>query len=279
MKTTEKVQQTGLPSLLQIRYLMELEKVGWKRGTVMEIAEKCGVSHPAVSRYLKSCCEKGILNEKYEFTTVGKMMLDRYRKLIDETENYLARIGIEEDAQGETLRKLIENLDCATLGKIVRSDRSSVQHVPKPVIWKEESFLDDMLAWGSWPVCIAIYQAGSQIEQLRKRSMADRGFERQAMLRHNKRGSWLELSIRKMNAISRVDHAEMEGKLSSLKYECNRRLHKVEIRGNKVNIPLEACRFIQNNRGMIKGRVAITVTCSVGCVHMPESTALLIFWL
>lgn len=75
MKTTEEVQQTGLPSLLQIRYLMELEKVGWKRGTVMEIAGKCGVSHPAVSRYLKSCCEKGILNEKYEFTTVGKMML------------------------------------------------------------------------------------------------------------------------------------------------------------------------------------------------------------
>ena len=171
MKTTEEVQQTGLPSLLQIRYLMELEKVGWKRGTVMEIAGKCGVSHPAVSRYLKSCCEKGILNEKYEFTTVGKMMLDRYRKLIDETENYLARIGIDEEAQGETLRKLIENLDCATLGKIVRSDRSSVQHVPKPVIWKEESFLDDMLAWGSWPVCIAIYQAGSQIEQLRKLSL------------------------------------------------------------------------------------------------------------
>lgn len=52
-ETTEEVQQTGLPSLLQIRYLMELEKVGWKRGTVMEIAEKCGVSHPAVSRYLK----------------------------------------------------------------------------------------------------------------------------------------------------------------------------------------------------------------------------------
>lgn len=50
------------------------------------------------------------------------MMLDRYRKLIDETENYLARIGIDEEAQGETLRKLIENLDCATLGKIVRSD-------------------------------------------------------------------------------------------------------------------------------------------------------------
>ena len=279
MKMTEEVQRTGLPSLLQIQYLMELEKIGWKRGAVMEIAEKCGVSHPAVSRYLKSCCEKGILNERYEFTVTGKMMLERYRKLLEETEKYLARIGIEEEAQKETLRKLIENLDCATLGRIVRSDRSPLQHTKGPLVWKEESFLDDVLEWGSWPVCITIYQAGSGTEQMRRRSMADRGFERQAILRHNKRGSWLELSIRTMNAMSRVDHAEMEGKLSSLKYECNGRLHRAEIRGNKVNIPLEACRFAQNSRGIIKGRVAITVTCSVGCAHMPESTALLIFWL
>ena len=54
METTKEIQQTGLPSLLQIRYLIELDKIGWKRGTVMEIAEKCGVSHPSVSRYLKS---------------------------------------------------------------------------------------------------------------------------------------------------------------------------------------------------------------------------------
>lgn len=95
----EEVQQTGLPSLLQIRYLMELEKIGWKRGAVMEIAEKCGVSHPAVSRYLKSCCEKGILNEKYEFTASRKIMLDHYRKLLSETEKYLIRIGIEEEGR------------------------------------------------------------------------------------------------------------------------------------------------------------------------------------
>lgn len=218
MKMTEEIQQAGLPSLLQIQYLMELEKIGWKRGAVMEIAEKCGVSHPAVSRYLKSCCEKGILNEKYEFTVSGKMMLERYRKLLGETEKYLTRIGIAQEEQKETLRKLIENLDCATLGRIVRSDRTPIQHTKGPLIWKEETFLDDMLEWGSW----------------------------------------LERSIRTMNAMSRVDHAEMEGKLSSLKYECNGRLHKAEIRGNKVNIPLEACRFAQNSRGIIKGRVMTT---------------------
>ena len=125
MKTTEEVQQTGLPSLLQIRYLMELEKVGWKRGTVMEIAGKCGVSHPAVSRYLKSCCEKGILNEKYEFTTVGKMMLDRYRTLIDETCVLWDTIFISGGRRGYQLELAPDDLVAfcgATVAPITRED-------------------------------------------------------------------------------------------------------------------------------------------------------------
>ena len=39
------------PSMLQIQYLMELEKVGKKRGSVTMIADICGVSHGPVSRF------------------------------------------------------------------------------------------------------------------------------------------------------------------------------------------------------------------------------------
>lgn len=279
METTKEVQQSSLPSLLQIRYLIELDRIGWKRGTVMEIAEKCGVSHPSVSRYLKSCCENGILTKKYEFTQSGSVMLERYKKLLKETEAYLERIGLSEGERQETVKTLVEHIDCATLGRIVRSDSHPQSHTVLPQVWREEPFLDEVLEWGTFPVCITIYQLGSSTGNEWKRSMADRGFERQAMLRHNKRGSWLELSIREMNARSRVDNTDMTGKLSSLKYECDGRLHSAEIRNGKVKIPLEACRFAKNSRGIIKGRVALTVTCSVGCAHMPESTALLIFWL
>ena len=56
------------PSMLQIQYLMELEKVGKKRGSVTMIADICGVSHGPVSRFFKECMERGYLTEKYEFT-------------------------------------------------------------------------------------------------------------------------------------------------------------------------------------------------------------------
>ena len=36
---------------------------------------------------------------------------------------------------------------------------------------------------------------------------------------------------------------------------------------------------MKTRQGNVKGMVSITVTCSVGKAHMPERTALLMFWL
>lgn len=51
----EKENTEGLlhPSMLQIRYLTELAKIGKKRGSVALIADTCGVSHGPVSRFFK----------------------------------------------------------------------------------------------------------------------------------------------------------------------------------------------------------------------------------
>ncbi len=45
-------------TILQIQYLTELEQIEKGRGTIGAIAEKCGVKHPTVSRFFKSCIEK-----------------------------------------------------------------------------------------------------------------------------------------------------------------------------------------------------------------------------
>lgn len=54
-------------------------------------------------------------------------------------------------------------------------------------------------------------------------------------------------------------------------------LRKAEVKDGKVRIPLEACAFYQNVRSKIRGSIPVTLACSVGQVHMPESTALLKF--
>ena len=50
-----------------------------------------------------------------------------------------------------------------------------------------------------------------------------------------------------------------------------------EIKNGKVRIPISAFCFRKFNHGMLQGNLMITVSCSVGEAHMPESTARLIF--
>ena len=71
----------------------------------------------------------------------------------------------------------------------------------------------------------------------------------------------------------------MQGHLASLKYEQGGMMRVAKIKNGKVKIPLEACQFYQNTRGRIYGSVPVPLACSVGQMHMPESTALLRFWL
>ncbi len=105
-----------------------------------------------------------------------------------------------------------------------------------------------------------------------------RDFEAVAMLKSNNRGCYLELSIREMNAHSRMNGQDMSGHLSLLRYVENGNFFEAPIRKGKVTLPLDACHFQKNSRGRVKGSIPITVACSVGEAHMPERTAQLVFW-
>lgn len=266
------------PSLLQITYLTTLEKTEKKRGCVGQVADICGVSHGPVSRFFKECVSYGYLTEQYEFTETGIRALQMYKRILHDTCAYLTRLGISGEEMPEKLRQLVENVDYELLMSITRSDIKVKKDTTNMQI--EEStpwFLENVLEKGNYEVEIALLQVNGSTRPLL--SMAHRGFEHLAMIRHNNRGSWIELTICPVHGISRIDGKNMTGWLSSLKYEKQGQLYEVDLRTDKVRIPLSACRFIKSSHGNIKGMIMITVTCSAGKSHMPESTALLTFWL
>lgn len=265
------------PTMLQLRYLMELEKVGNRRGFVAMIADVCGVNHGSVSRYFKSCCESGYLTKDYEFTDLGSVWLDGYKNLIRDLEEYLRKIGIAEKELQENIRDMIENIDYYTLTSMLRSHEKmrSIRSLEKKEVLSR-NFLEEVLGYGKQMVYFTLFRMDNSENSI---SMANRGFVKPALLRHNKRASWLELSVCDMRAKSRVNGKEMIGHLESLKYEQNGMLHMAEVRDGRFRIPLSACRFHRRQGGEIKGMIPVTATCSVGRTHMPESTALLIFWL
>lgn len=55
MAQGDNFKRENLPTMQQLQYLTELEKLGNRRGNVAMIADICGVHHGSVSRYLKIC--------------------------------------------------------------------------------------------------------------------------------------------------------------------------------------------------------------------------------
>ena len=274
------------PSMLQIQYLLELEKIGKKRGSVAMIADTCGVSHGPVSRFFKECIGRGYLTEKYEFTTEGAHALLTYKKLLRDVRSYLKAMNIPEKEIPEKMRQLIENVDYDLLRTMARNARQTTKYAAEAENEQKKSqegkdsnayFIEKILEKGKFQVGIAIHQISRNSET--RLSMAHQGFEHLAYIRNNTRGSWLELTIREIYGRSRIDGTEMSGHLSSLKYEKQGQLYEAAIKNGKLRIPLSACHFFRGRMGNVKGTVHITVACNVGNAHMPESTAVLTFWM
>ncbi|SCH24269.1 Uncharacterised protein [uncultured Clostridium sp.] len=54
-------------------------------------------------------------------------------------------------------------------------------------------------------------------------------------------------------------------------------LKQAESQDGKIRISMDVCTCEIYDHGIIWGNVSITVSCSVGAAHMPESTARLMF--
>lgn len=108
MEKGENLNRRNLPTLQQLRYLTELEKEDNTRGMIARIAEKCQVSTAPVSRYLKSCCEKGLLTEDYRFTKKGQAWIENYKRILKELPFYFRSIGIPEAQLEANVRDMIE---------------------------------------------------------------------------------------------------------------------------------------------------------------------------
>lgn len=280
MAQGENFKRDNLPTMQQIRYLMELEKLENKRGNVAMISEICGVHHGSVSRYLKISYENGLLTKDYKFTNAGRVWIAKYKKLIYDLEDYFKNVGLAKEEIPAAVKKMIESLDYHVLTSMIRTDQEMRRkHSSNKDKWKTPSknFLSEVLKYGTEPVSFMLFRMDHQKGY--GVSMANRGFERPALLRHNKRGSWIQLTLKEMSAESRMTGEMMTGYMKSLKYEENGVLQQAEIKDGKLRIPLEACHFIKKRGGEVMGMIPVTVTCSVGRNHMPESTAILVFWL
>ena len=277
MEKGEHLKRQNRPTMLQLKYLQGLSRVEKKRGAQGSIAEYYNVNRSTVNRFFKNCIERGILTEALEFTVEGQEWLDRYVRLYENLQKYLEEIGARPEEIEETIDVMVEDIDIHMLELMINA------HAEKKSVYKrKENELDqetqnNLQKCERHPVVFRLYRMNKKPGQSRD-SMAMRGFEETAEIVQDKGESYLELKVKDMSAHSRVSGETMVGKLKTLKYEHDEVLETVEIANNIVRIPMEACKIHKWTGVGTMGVVPVTVTCSVGLVHMPESTALLYFW-
>ena len=277
MEKGEHLKRQNRPTMLQLKYLQGLSRVEKKRGAQGSIAENYNVNRSTVNRFFKNCIERGILTEALEFTVEGQEWLDRYVRLYENLQKYLEEIGARPEEIEETIDVMVEDIDIHMLELMINA------HAEKKSVYKrKENELDqeiqnNLQKCERHPVVFRLYRMNKKPGQSRD-SMAMRGFEETAEIVQDKGESYLELKVKDMSAHSRVSGETMVGKLKTLKYEHDEVLETVDIVNNIVRIPMEACKIHKWTGVGTMGVVPVTVTCSVGLVHMPESTALLYFW-
>lgn len=277
MEKGEHLKRQNMPTMLQLKYLQGLSRVEKKRGAQGSIAEYYNVNRSTVNRFFKNCIERGILTEALEFTVEGQEWLDRYVRLYENLQKYLEEIGARPEEIEETIDVMVEDIDIHMLELMINA------HAEKKSVYKrKENELDqeiqnNLQKCERHPVVFRLYRMNKKPGQSRD-SMAMRGFEETAEIVQDKGESYLELKVKDMSAHSRVSGETMVGKLKTLKYEHDEVLETVDIVNNIVRIPMEACKIHKWTGVGTMGVVPVTVTCSVGLVHMPESTALLYFW-
>ncbi|MFV0529354.1 MAG: hypothetical protein ACK5MN_11640 [Lachnospiraceae bacterium] len=268
---------------LQYQYLLEYENLltEHKKIGLRELGRRVQVSAATLSRFFNYCVVEGILTDKFDLTPYGRLLLDRYRERRRRIAKWLERKGLTHEHAYEQAAQILEYCSEETVSvfsklgefclacELLEQERETVKTF-------DGSHLCSYLAPGEYSVSFTFYRENDQLPG--RISMANNGFVHPARLVCKKRGGYLELNIVTMQAVSRSSKEEMSGRVQSMHYEEGHRMKVMRITDDKVRVPLSIVEvtYIQKS-GLLRGSVPITISCSLGDVHMPESTALLVF--
>lgn len=271
------------PTMRQVAFLQDLTKETKKHGASTKIAKKYNVTTGTVSRFFQLCQKSGYLDENSELTEKGRQWLDYYVELQRSLKEYLRNMGVPEADIPSNATIMAEQMDIHVLTTILLESERKKHHEPENKFHESDIrciSLENCIEKGIYPVEFVVLKYGRNSNIECELSMADRGFEKPGCLVYEDENPYLEIVPCEMQAVSRMDGELKTGHLSGLSYIYDGIVQKADFtEDGKIRIPLSACTCHLRKESRFTCMIPINVTCSVGRVHMPESTALFMFWL
>lgn len=268
------------PEILRLRVLLTFLKEDAETCTVVGIARTLNETKQTISRIIIALEKEGLVdrsdNRHPVLTDAGKRTALMYEERINISLNHLMYEGVNiENAKNDAYRWALYNTD-ETMS-VIRSaeEQYRVKYALREQMHFGGSVLCKKMKDGDYRFPFIIYrehvQNGSNI------SMANAGFEHPCTLSVRNGAGVIQMKAIEMSANSAMTGKLMRGRIKSMKYFDSGSFIGADQSGNVLSFPASALSFVNIGEGtnqVLHGTVCLKMQCSVGVVHMPESTAI-----
>ena len=265
----------------QIQLLLYYLEAEPKKRTVTDSARILGTTKWAVTRALDALEKQDVVerqeNRKTVLTVSGKKLAEKcrhQRKILEQYMQYqdIPPAQLKENAlralsagfSDEFMERLAEQEGRMRLKEIFAGHRDF-----------HGGDICNYLKDGSYYFPFIIYR--EQIKNHNNLSMANRGFENPCELIVKDHEGLVYLAVKTVSAESMSSGKKMEGRVNKMQYLYDGEFRDGGIDGRYVYFPVTALNFIAMGKGrdtLLHGSVCLKMQCSVGDMHMPESTAI-----
>ena len=265
----------------QIQLLLYYLEAEPKKRTVTDSAKILGTTKWAVTRALDALEKQDVVerqeNRKTVLTASGKKLAEKCRgqmKILEQYMQYqdIPPVQIKENA----LRALSAGFSDEFMARLAEQEGRMRL---KEIFAGHRNFhggdICNYLKDGSYYFPFIIYR--EQIKNHNNLSMANRGFENPCELIVKDHEGLVYLAVKTVSAESMSSGKKMEGRVNKMQYLYVGEFRDGGIDGRYVYFPVTALNFIAMGKGrdtLLHGSVCLKMRCSVGDMHMPESTAI-----
>ena len=265
----------------QIQLLLYYLEAEPKKRTVTDSARILGTTKWAVTRALDALEKQDVVerqeNRKTVLTASGKKLAEKCRgqmKILEQYMQYqdIPPVQIKENA----LRALSAGFSDEFMARLAEQEGRMRL---KEIFAGHRNFhggdICNYLKDGSYYFPFIIYR--EQIKNHNNLSMANKGFENPCELIVKDHEGLVYLAVKTVSAESMSSGKKMEGRVNKMQYLYDGEFRDGGIDGRYVYFPVTALNFIAMGKGrdtLLHGSVCLKMQCSVGDMHMPESTAI-----
>ena len=265
----------------QIQLLLYYLEAEPKKRTVTDSARILGTTKWAVTRALNALEKQDVVerqeNRKTVLTASGKKLAEKCRgqmKILEQYMQYqdIPPVQIKENA----LRALSAGFSDEFMDRLAEQEgRMRLKEIFAGHRDFHGGDICNYLKDGSYYFPFIIYR--EQIKNHNNLSMANRGFENPCELIVKDHEGLVYLAVKTVSAESMSSGKKMEGRVNKMQYLYDGEFRDGGIDGRYVYFPVTALNFIAMGKGrdtLLHGSVCLKMQCSVGDMHMPESTAI-----